>query len=142
MCVTGLNDDWKLVKTGSVVNFPQEGAPVEYMFAPLFAPVFINRPSDLLCPYSDEHMPSLFVSSDLFDWVPLQPGVPGVGDLVVANDRFDVTGQVSLVKGDSVRADLYLMASGVTDAENRFPQTTGTDGGHGPLASPGRPGWL
>ena len=47
-----------------------------------------------------------------------------MGDLVVANVRFDVTGQVSSVKGDSVRAGSYLMASGVAYAENWLPLTT------------------
>ena len=64
------------------------------MFAPLFAPYLINRSSDLLCPYSVEDMTSFFVSSELFDRVSSQPGVPGVGDLFVANFRFDVTGHV------------------------------------------------
>ena len=95
------------------------------MFAPLFAPDLITRSSDLLCLYSDEDMPSFFVSSELFDQVSSQPGVPGVGDLVVANVCFDVTGQVSSVKGDSVLYTGRFMASGVTDAENRFPLTTG-----------------
>ena len=41
-----------------------------------------------------------------------EPITPGVGYVVVANVRFDVTGQVSSVKGDSVWAGSYLMASG------------------------------
>ena len=85
------------------------------MFAPLFAPDLFHCSSVLLCMYSDEDMPSLCVSQELFDRVLSQPGVQGVGDLVVANVRFTVTGQVSSVKGDSVWADSYLMASGVTD---------------------------
>ena len=124
MCVAGRKDDWTLVKAGSVVSFPQEGAPVECrMFAPLFAPDLINRSSDLLCPYSDRDMPSLFVSSEFFDRVLSQPGTPGGGYLVVADVRFDVTGPVSSGNGDSVRAGSYLMASGVTDTDNRFPLT-------------------
>ena len=49
-----------------------------------------------------------------------------MGDLIVADVRFDVTGPVSSGKGDSVWAGSYLMASAVTDAENRFPLATAT----------------
>ena len=89
------------------------------MIAPLVAPNLINRLSVLLCLCSDGDM--LFVSSGFFDRVLSQPGG---GDLVVTEVRFDVTRPVSSGKGDSVRAGLYLMASGVTDAGNRFPLTT------------------
>ena len=79
VCVTGRKDYWKLTITGSVVPFSQEGAPVEcHMFTPLFAPELITRSSDILCPYCDEDMPSFVVTSELFDRVSSQPGVPGV----------------------------------------------------------------
>ena len=56
-------------------------------------------------------MPSLCVSPELFDRVLLQPGVPGVGDLVVTDVCFDVSGQVSSVKSDSVQDGSFLKVS-------------------------------
>ena len=124
MYVTDRKYDQKLVKTGWGFGIPHECAPVECcMFVPLFAPDLFHCSSVLLCLYSYANMPSLCVSQELFDGVLSQPGVQGVGDLVVANVHFTVTGPVSSVKGDSVRAGSYLMVSDVT--ENWFPLTSG-----------------
>ena len=93
------------------------------LFEPLIGP----------CPCCDGAMSWGFMSPELFDRVVYQPGVPGVGDLVVAYVRFDVPGQFSSVGGDSVRAVSPLMAADVTDAGNRFHLTAAqlVAGGYG-----------